>query len=177
MFERYTERAQKVIYLAQEEARQMRHPAVGTEHILLGLLGEGGGVGAKALEALGINLNEVRQAVIQVVQPGMQPIGNEIGITPRAKKVLVLAQDEANRWGVNYVGTEHILLGLIREGEGIASQVLTSMGADPDKIRKQVVAMLGGASGFEGGLPGSNKQPKAAWRAPITPQWMNSAAT
>ena len=122
MFERYTERAQKVIYLAQEEARQMRHPAVGTEHILLGLLGEGSGVGAKALEALGLNLNEVRQAVIAMVQPGAQPIGNEIGITPRAKKVLVLAQDEANRWGVNYVGTEHILLGLIREGEGIASR-------------------------------------------------------
>ncbi len=149
MFERYTERAQKVIYLAQEEARQMRHPAVGTEHILLGLLGEGSGVGAKALEALGLNLNEVRQAVIAMVQPGAQPIGNEIGITPRAKKVLVLAQDEANRWGVNYVGTEHILLGLIREGEGIASQVLAGLGADPDKIRKQVIAMLGGAAGFE----------------------------
>ena len=145
MFERYTERAQKVIYLAQEEARQMRHPAVGTEHILLGL-----------------NLNEVRQAVIAMVQPGAQPIGNEIGITPRAKKVLVLAQDEANRWGVNYVGTEHILLGLIREGEGIASQVLAGLGADPDKIRKQVIAMLGGAAGFEGGLPGSNKQQKGS---------------
>ncbi len=162
MFERYTERAQKVIYLAQEEARQMRHPAVGTEHILLGLLGEGSGVGAKALEALGLNLNEVRQAVIAMVQPGAQPIGNEIGITPRAKKVLVLAQDEANRWGVNYVGTEHILLGLIREGEGIASQVLAGLGADPDKIRKQVIAMLGGAAGFEGGLPGSNKQQKGS---------------
>lgn len=162
MFERYTEKAQKVIYLAQEEARQMRHPAVGTEHILLGLLAEASGVGAKALEALGIKLDEVRSAVLQMVQPGSQPIGNEIGITPRAKKVLVLAQDEANRWGVNYVGTEHILLGLLREGEGIASQVLSELGADPDKIRKQVVAMLGGAGAFESGVPGSNKAQNGA---------------
>lgn len=162
LFERYTERAQRVIYLAQEEARQMRHPAVGTEHILLGLLGEGSGVGAKALEALGINLDEVRKAVLEMVQPGDQIVGNEMGVTPRAKKVLALAQDEASRWGVNYVGTEHILLGLIREGEGIASQVLAGMGADSDKIRRQVVAMLGGASGFENGLPGSGKLPKGA---------------
>lgn len=144
MFERFTEKAQRVLYLAQEEARAMRHPAVGTEHILLGILGEGEGVAAKALVALSIDLDTVKEAVVKMVALGDQPIGKEILLTPRAKKVFALAQDEAVHWGVNYIGTEHILLGLIREGEGIASQVLAELGANPDKIRKQVLAMLGG---------------------------------
>lgn len=156
MFERYTERAKHVIYLAQEEARKMNHQAVGTEHLLLGLLAEGQGVGAKALEASGIDLEKVRAAVLNLVQQGPYPVGSEIGITPRAKKVLALAQDEAVRWQVNYIGTEHILLGLIREGEGVASQVLAELQANPDKIRKQVIALLGGNSGgFDNGFSGA----------------------
>lgn len=145
MFERFTERAQKVLYYAQEEAKNLKHPAIGTEHILLGLLREGEGVGAKALIASGIDLGKVKSTVTKLVKigPGGFELG-EIGFTPRAKKVIGLAQDEAVRWGVNYVGTEHILLGLIREGEGVAAQVLLDLGANPDKIRRQVLAFLGG---------------------------------
>ncbi|NLT94082.1 MAG: ATP-dependent Clp protease ATP-binding subunit [Clostridia bacterium] len=145
MFERFTERAQKVLYYAQEEARNLKYPAIGTEHILLGLLREGEGVGAKALMALGIDLQKVRETVTKLVNIGQEEVESmELGFTPRAKKVLGLAQDEAIRWGVSYVGTEHILLGLIREGEGVAAQVLLNLGANPDKIRRQVLAFLGG---------------------------------
>lgn len=160
MIEKFTEKAQRVIYIAHDEARAMGHPAVGTEHILLGILGEGQGVAAKALVALGIDLNKVRETIMKLVEAGNQPVGNEVTLTPRAKKVFNLAQDEAVRWGVNYVGTEHLLLGLIREGDGIASQVLAELGANPDKIRKQVMGMLGGAGAVEAGVPGSNKYKK-----------------
>ncbi len=151
MFARFTERAQKVLYYAQEEAKSMNYPAVGTEHLLLGLLREGEGVGAKALMALGIDLEKVKETVKKLINIGSEPVTGEIGFTPRAKKVLGLAQDEAFKWGVNYVGTEHILLGLIREGEGVAAQVLLNLGANPDKIRKQVLAFLGGAPFGEAG--------------------------
>ncbi|MFZ7104378.1 MAG: ATP-dependent Clp protease ATP-binding subunit [Peptococcaceae bacterium] len=155
MFERFTERAQKVLHFAQEEARNLKHPAIGTEHILLGLLREGEGVGAKALIALGIELSNVKDTVNKLVKAGQDNIGNfELGFTPRAKKVIGLAQDEAVKWGVNYVGTEHILLGLIREGEGVAAQVLLDLGANPDKIRKQVLAFLGGVPNNDSGGTG-----------------------
>lgn len=145
MFERLTARAQKVVYNAQEEARRMHHQAVGTEHILLGILDEGQGVAARALNSLGIEADEVRDTVLKMIAPGNAPADSEMTLTPRAKKVFELAQDEAVRWGVNYIATEHLLLGLVREGEGVAFQVLNSLGATPDKIRKQVQALLNGA--------------------------------
>ena len=146
MFERLTQRAQHVIYLAKEEARVLNHPAVGTEHLLLGLIKENEGVGAKALSSLGLNLNNVRKAVKDLVTPGAEK-PEEIGLTPRVKKVFELANDEAQKWGVNYVGTEHLLLGLVREGEGVAAQVLADLGVSADAIRKQVLTLLGGAPG------------------------------
>ncbi|MFZ5942497.1 MAG: ATP-dependent Clp protease ATP-binding subunit [Bacillota bacterium] len=154
MFERFTEKAQKVLHYAQEEARNLSHPAIGTEHILLGLLREGEGVGAKALMALGIELDKVKETISKLVKAGSESGTTELGFTPRAKKVIGLAQDEATKWGVNYVGTEHILLGLIREGEGVAAQVLLDLGANPDKIRKQVLAFLGGIPNNESQVNG-----------------------
>ena len=145
MFERLTARAQKVVYNAQEEARQMHHSSVGTEHILLGILDEGQGVAARALNSLGIEAGEVRETVLKMIAPGNAPTDAEMALTPRAKKVFELAQDEAVRWGVNYIATEHLLLGLVREGEGVAFQVLNALGATPEKIRKQVQALLNGA--------------------------------
>ncbi len=145
MFERLTAKAQRVVYLAQEEARNMHHQSVGTEHILLGILDEGQGVAARALGSLGIEANEVREMVLKMIAPGNAVVGSEMTLTPRAKKVFELAQDEAVRWGVNYIATEHLLLGLVREGEGVAFQVLNALGATPDKIRKQVQALLNGA--------------------------------
>lgn len=167
MFERFTERAQKVLYYAREEAKNLKYPAIGTEHILLGLLREGEGVGAKALMALGMDLIKVRETITQLVNIGHEDIElGEIGFTPRAKKVIGLAQDEAIRWGVNYVGTEHILLGLIREGEGVAAQVLLNLGANPDKIRRQVLAFLGGIPNNEPGE--SNRKQGIKGGAPQT---------
>lgn len=145
MFERLTAKAQRVVYLAQEEARNMHYQSVGTEHILLGILDEGQGVAARALSSLGIEANEVREMVLKMIAPGNAVVGSEMTLTPRAKKVFELAQDEAVRWGVNYIATEHLLLGLVREGEGVAFQVLNALGATPDKIRKQVQALLNGA--------------------------------
>ena len=146
MFGRFTERAQKVLFLSREEARRLRHPAVGTEHLLLGLLREGEGIAARSLQALGVDLDKVRREVEKIVAPGELRMGEEIGLTPRAKKVLELAQEEGRRQGVSYVGTEHILLGLIREGEGVAARVLISQGLTLDKVRRQVLMMLGGMS-------------------------------
>jgi len=151
MFGRFTEKAQQVLYYAQEEARSLKYPAIGTEHLLLGLLREGRGVGAKALIALEIDLEKAKEMVKKLVNTGQEDITGDLGFTPRAKKVIGLAQDEATKWGVNYVGTEHILLGLIREGEGVAAQVLLNLGANPDKIRKQVLAFLGGNLNAEAG--------------------------
>ncbi len=140
----FTERAQEVITLAKEETHFLGHPATGTEHILLGLLREGEGIGAKALLSLEIDLEKTRDLIQKSIKKTNEEPAKEISFTPRAKKVLNLAQDEARKWGVTYVGTEHILLGLIREGEGVAAQVLLNLGVNPEKIRKQVWALLGG---------------------------------
>jgi ATP-dependent Clp protease ATP-binding subunit ClpA len=142
MFERFTDRARRVVVLAQEEARMLGHNYVGTEHILLGLIHEGEGVAAKALEMLGISLEAVRQQVEEIIGRGQQAPSGHIPFTPRAKKVLELSLREALQLGHNYIGTEHILLGLIREGEGVAAQVLVRLGADLNRVRMQTVEVL-----------------------------------
>ncbi|MHB8513083.1 MAG: ATP-dependent Clp protease ATP-binding subunit [Actinomycetota bacterium] len=147
MFERFTDRARRVVVLAQEEARMLNHNYIGTEHILLGLIHEGEGVAAKALESLGISLEAVRQQVEEIIGQGQTPPTGHIPFTPRAKKVLELSLREALQLGHNYIGTEHILLGLIREGEGVAAQVLVKLGADLNKVRQQVIQLLSGYSG------------------------------
>ncbi len=159
MFERFTDRARRVVVLAQEEARLLNHNYIGTEHILLGLIHEGEGVAAKALEALSISLEAVRNQVEDIIgQGGSSPSGH-IPFTPRAKKVLELSLREALQLGHNYIGTEHILLGLIREGEGVAAQVLVKLGADLSRVRQQVIQLLSGYSGPSGssGAPGEGK--------------------
>jgi ATP-dependent Clp protease ATP-binding subunit ClpC len=149
MFERFTERARRVVVLAQEESRMLNHNYIGTEHILLGLVreGEGEGVAAKALESLGISLEAVRQQVEEIIGQGQQAPSGHIPFTPRAKKVLELSLREAQQLGHNYIGTEHILLGLIREGSGVAAQVLVKLGADLNRARQQVVQLLHGRPG------------------------------
>ena len=158
MFERFTDRARRVVVLAQEEARLLNHNYIGTEHILLGLIHEGEGVAAKALESLGISLEAVRQQVEEIIgQGGSSPSGH-IPFTPRAKKVLELSLREALQLGHNYIGTEHILLGLIREGEGVAAQVLVKLGADLSRVRQQVIQLL---SGYPGPTGTGSGQPQA----------------
>ncbi|GAB6158602.1 ATP-dependent protease ATP-binding subunit ClpC [Desulfotomaculum varum] len=147
MFQRFTERAQKVLVLAQEEARRLKYPYIGTEHILLGLIREGEGIAAKVLAQLNISVDKVKGAVEQMVETGNQPVPADIPPTPRAKRVLELAVEESRRLGHNYVGTEHLLLGLLREGEGVAAQVLTGLGADLERVRQLVTNMLGGTPG------------------------------
>ena len=142
MFERFTDRARRVVVLAQEEARMLNHNYIGTEHILLGLIHEGQGVAAKALESLGINLQAVRQQVEEIIGRGQQAPSGHIPFTPRAKKVLELSLRESLQLGHNYIGTEHILLGLIREGDGVAAQVLVKLGADLNRVREQVIQLL-----------------------------------
>jgi ATP-dependent Clp protease ATP-binding subunit ClpC len=145
MFERFTDRARQVVVLAQEEARMLNHNYIGTEHILLGLIHEGNGVAARALEALGITDEAVRQQIDEIVGRGKKPArSGHIPFTAQAKKSLELSLREALQLGHNYIGTEHILLGLIREGEGPAAQVLTAMGADLDTVREQVIELLHG---------------------------------
>ena len=153
MFERFTERARRVIILAQEEAKRLNHSAVGTEHILLGIIREGEGVASKVLESLNINPDKVRAEIENAIGRGERTPYEEVAFTPRAKKVLELALDEARRLGHNYIGTEHLLLGLIREGEGVAARVLEPMGADLERVRSQVVYLLG-----EEGTPSYSKQ-------------------
>ncbi|MBU6215534.1 MAG: AAA family ATPase, partial [Acidobacteria bacterium] len=161
MFERFTDRARRVVVLAQEEARLLNHNYIGTEHILLGLIHEGEGVAAKALESLGISLEAVRQQVEEIIgQGGASPSGH-IPFTPRAKKVLELSLREALQLGHNYIGTEHILLGLIREGEGVAAQVLVKLGADLSRVRQQVIQLLSG-------YPGSGTQAPQGEKAGAT---------
>ena len=156
MFERFTDRARRVVVLAQEEARLLNHNYIGTEHILLGLIHEGEGVAAKALESLGISLEAVRSQVEEIIgQGGSSPSGH-IPFTPRAKKVLELSLREALQLGHNYIGTEHILLGLIREGEGVAAQVLVKLGADLSRVRQQVIQLL---SGYSGSTSGEGSEP------------------
>ncbi len=155
MHGRFTERSQKVVYLAQEEAKRLNHPAVGTEHLLLGLIQEGGGVAAKALQMLQIDLDRVRNEVEKMIGQGDAQAQGEVGFTPRAKKVVQeLAINEARKLSHNYVGTEHLLLALISEGEGVAARVLESMGASLPQVRKAVMALLGGGDDTETGLVG-----------------------
>jgi ATP-dependent Clp protease ATP-binding subunit ClpC len=142
MFERFTDRARRVVVLAQEEARMLNHSYIGTEHILLGLIHEGEGVAARALESLGISLYAVREQVQEIIGQGKDVPSGHIPFTPRAKKVFELSASEALQLGHKNVGTEHILLGLIREGEGVAAQVLVKLGADPSRVRQQVMGML-----------------------------------
>jgi ATP-dependent Clp protease ATP-binding subunit ClpC len=157
MFERFTDRARRVVVLAQEEARMLNHNYIGTEHILLGLIHEGEGVAAKALESLGIALEGVRQQVEEIIGQGQQAPSGHIPFTPRAKKVLELSLREALQLGHNYIGTEHILLGLIREGEGVAAQVLVKLGADLNRVRQQVLQLLSGYQGKEPTESGSGR--------------------
>ncbi|MEU2205220.1 ATP-dependent Clp protease ATP-binding subunit [Microbacterium oleivorans] len=163
MFERFTDRARRVVVLAQEEAKMLNHNYIGTEHILLGLIHEGEGVAAKALESLGISLDAVREQVQDIIGQGQQQPTGHIPFTPRAKKVLELSLREALQLGHNYIGTEHILLGLIREGEGVAAQVLVKLGADLNKVRQQVIQLLSGYQGKEpaGVATGAGEQAQA----------------
>ncbi|MBP2436612.1 ATP-dependent Clp protease ATP-binding subunit [Microbacterium amylolyticum] len=168
MFERFTDRARRVVVLAQEEAKMLNHNYIGTEHILLGLIHEGEGVAAKALESLDISLDAVREQVQDIIGQGQQQPTGHIPFTPRAKKVLELSLREALQLGHNYIGTEHILLGLIREGEGVAAQVLVKLGADLNKVRQQVIQLL---SGYQGGkepvgvTPGGQEQQEQGGKA------------
>ena len=155
MFERFTDRARRVVVLAQEEARMLNHNYIGTEHILLGLIHEGEGVAAKSLESLGISLEAVRSQVEEIIGQGQQAPSGHIPFTPRAKKVLELSLREALQLGHNYIGTEHILLGLIREGEGVAAQVLVKLGAELTRVRQQVIQLLSGYQGKEAAEAGT----------------------
>ena len=156
MFERFTDRARRVVVLAQEEARMLSHNYIGTEHILLGLIHEGEGVAAKALESLDISLEAVRAQVEEIIGQGQQAPSGHIPFTPRAKKVLELSLREALQLGHSYIGTEHILLGLIREGEGVAAQVLQKLGADLNRVRQQVIQLLSGFQGKESAASGAS---------------------
>ena len=158
MFERFTDRARRVVVLAQEEAKMLNHNYIGTEHILLGLIHDGEGVAAKALEELGISLDAVREQVQDIIGQGQQQPTGHIPFTPRAKKVLELSLREALQLGHSYIGTEHILLGLIREGEGVAAQVLVKLGADLNRVRQQVIQLLSGYQGKEQVAVGGNDQ-------------------
>src|SRR5687767_6676821 len=162
MFERFTDRARRVVVLAQEEARMLSHNYIGTEHILLGLIHEGDGIAAKALESLGVSLEAVRAQVEEIIGQGQQAPSGHIPFTPRAKKVLELSLREALQLGHNYIGTEHILLGLIREGEGVAAQVLVKLGADLNRVRQQVIQLLSGYQGKEPAAAGAGGAGEAA---------------
>jgi Clp amino terminal domain, pathogenicity island component len=164
MFERFTDRARRVVVLAQEESRMLNHNYIGTEHLLLGLIHEGEGVAAQALESLGISLEAVRRKVVERVGEGQAAPTGHIPFTPRAKKVLELSLREALQLGHNYIGTEHLLLGLIREGdgvalgltrerEGVAAQVLQQLGADLNRVRQEVIQLLSGYGRHPGALP------------------------
>lgn len=168
MFERFTDRARRVVVLAQEEARNLNHNYIGTEHILLGLIHEGEGVAAQALEAMGISLESVREQVEEIIGQGTEAPSGHIPFTPRAKKVLEYSLREALQLGHNYIGTEHILLGLIREGDGVAAQVLTNLGADLPSVRQQVIQLL---NGYQGGTPAAEnvQEPAAAAVAASAP--------
>src|SRR5271169_926689 len=143
MWEPFTERARRSIVLAQEEAQRLGNNYIGTEHILLGIISEGESLAAKVLETLGVNLANVRQEVEAIVGRGGQTVQQEMVFTPRAKRVIELAFEEARQLNHNYIGTEHLLLGLIREGEGVAARVLTNLGVDLTKVRSHVIRLLG----------------------------------
>jgi ATP-dependent Clp protease ATP-binding subunit ClpC len=153
MFERFTDRARRVVVLAQDEARLLDHNYIGTEHLLLGLLQEGHGVAAQALAVLGVSLAEVRGRVEEIIGRGTGQQPGHLPFTPRAKKVLELSFREALKLGHDYIGTEHILLGIVREGEGVAAQVLAALGAGEDQIREKVTEVLGRSAGRAGEHP------------------------
>ncbi len=157
MFERFTDRARRVVVLAQEEAGRLNHNYIGTEHLLLGLIHEGEGIAARALESLGIRLEVVRTEVEEIIGRGSEPPAGRIPFTPRAKKVLELSLREALQLSHSYIGTEHILLGLIREGEGVAAQVLVTLGADLDRVRGQVITLLSGEAVAAGEPPAQER--------------------
>ncbi|MBU6144284.1 MAG: AAA family ATPase, partial [Acidobacteria bacterium] len=160
MFEKFTDKARRVVVLAQEEAKSLNHNYIGTEHILLGLIHEGEGVAAKALEALGISQEAVRDQVKEIIGQGQSTPNGHIPFTPRAKKVLELSLREALQLGHSYIGTEHLLLGLIKEGEGVAAQVLTKLGADSNRVRAQVQQMLQGFDNKESATVGGEQIPQ-----------------
>ena len=163
MFERFTDRARRVVVLAQEEARMLNHNYIGTEHILLGLIHEGQGVAAEVLRALDISLESVRRQVEEIIGRGQAAPTGHIPFTPRAKKVLELSLREALTLGHNYIGTEHILLGLIREGEGVAAQVLQKLGADLNRVRQQVIRLLSSYGPVSGREPGDPSEGPFPW--------------
>src|SRR5205823_2283291 len=171
-FDKFTERAREVLQLAQGEAQRFNHNYIGTEHLLLGLVREGDGVAARVLNNLGIELHKVRSAVEFIIGRGDRMVMGEIGLTPRAKRVIELAVDEARRLNHHYIGTEHLLLGLVREGEGIAAGVLESLGVSLEKVRAQVIEVLKSSSGYSasGGKASSIKStmrsPTSAARPP-----------
>src|SRR6266513_2345970 len=158
-FDKFTERARKVLQLAQEEAQRFNHNYIGTEHILLGLVREGDGVAARVLNNLGIELHKVRSAVEFIIGRGDRMVMGEIGLTPRAKRVIELAVDEARRLNHHYIGTEHLLLGLVREGEGIAAGVLESLGVSLEKVRAQVMQVVSTSGGYSQSGKQSTKTP------------------
>src|SRR5918996_1279517 len=163
-FDKFTERARKVLQLAQEEAQRFNHNYIGTEHLLLGLVREGEGVAAKVLANLGIELNKVRSAVEFIIGRGDRTVTGDIGLTPRAKKVIELSVDEARRLNHHYIGTEHLLLGLVREGEGIAAGVLESLGVSLDKVRSQVIYVLNQSQSY------SQQESRHASKTPVIDQ-------
>jgi len=163
-FDKFTERARRVLSLAQEEAQRFNHNYIGTEHLLLGLVREGDGLAAKVLANLGIELNKVRSAVEFIIGRGDRPPTGEVGLTPRAKKVIELAVDEARRLNHHYIGTEHLLLGLVREGEGIAAGVLESLGVNLEKVRAETTRILSQSG------PQTHLQARTSTRTPTVDQ-------
>ena len=164
-FDKFTDRARKVLTLAQDEAQRFNHNYIGTEHLLLGLVREGEGVAARVLENMNVELAKVRTAVEFIIGRGDRPVVGEVGLTPRAKRVIELAIDEARRLGHNYIGTEHLLLGLVREGEGIAAGVLESLGVNLDKVRHEVIRVLSQSSSA-----GPTPEAKRASKTPTVDQ-------
>src|SRR6184192_3266360 len=160
-FDKFTERARRVLSLAQEEAQRFQHNYIGTEHLLLGLVREGEGVAAKVLLQLGVELNKIRGTAEFIIGRGDRIVLGQIGLTPRAKKVIELAVDEARRLNHHYIGTEHLLLGLVREGEGIAAGVLESLGVSLERVRAQVIKVLKSSGDYPGysseGLEATNE--------------------
>jgi ATP-dependent Clp protease ATP-binding subunit ClpC len=166
VFERFTERARQVVVLAQDEARLLKHNYIGTEHLLLGLMREEEGIAARVLESLDISLDEVRAQVARIVGQGEEVASGQIPFTPRAKKVLELALREALGLGHGYIGTEHLLLGLARENEGVAARILLDFNVDADRVRNAVAGMLGGGQAGRPGEPGVRQRlrRRRAWR-------------
>jgi ATP-dependent Clp protease ATP-binding subunit ClpA len=160
MFERFTDRARRVVVLAQEEARLLNHDYVGTEHLLLGLIHEQQGVAAKALESLGVSLEAVQAQVEEIIGQGQRAPTGHLSFTPRAKTVLELSLRESQQLGHDYIGTEHVLLGLVREGEGVAAQVLVKLGADLPRVRQQVIQLLSGSAGGAEAAAGTRPVPE-----------------